>query len=111
MDFKLGLFIAFAIAAAGCETGACYYTCCEDPADEHCAASCDDNSKSAETCAADAQKSCEASGGTIEEVAWEEINDLYCDSCSDFACAPQWWTEDRLADENDDTATSPDGGA
>ena len=101
--------IAFTAAAAvGCEKGACYYTCCGDAADATCEPSCLDGSKKAETCAVDAQQACEAQGGTLGNVEWDEISDLYCDSCSEIACAPEWWTRDRLKSDYADSSSLDD---
>jgi hypothetical protein len=117
MDLRsIGFIAAFAIAASGCEVGACYYSCCTGAEGEDCQTSCLDDSKNAETCAVDAQATCESAGGALGNVEWDEISDLYCDSCSAVACAPEWWTTERLApdvDSDSDTATDTavDGGA
>jgi hypothetical protein len=115
MSSKTVISLAFAagLAAAACETGACYYSCCADPSDDICEASCSDDSKSAETCAVAAQETCESTGGTLDNVEWDEISDLYCNACSDIACAPEWWTEQRLANTYDTSTIdgAADGGA
>lgn len=112
MAWKIAMGLAVLwIAAAGCEEGACYYTCCSELTSDPCESSCLDQSTSTEKCAVAAQESCEEQGGTLGEVEWAEISDIFCDSCSSIVCAPDWWTEERLKSETEPPDSSdPDGG-
>jgi hypothetical protein len=111
MARKVAMGLAVLWLLAGCEQGACYYTCCPDPTGESCEPSCLDQSTSTEKCAVAAQESCDAEGETLGRTEWAEISDLLCDGCSSIACAPDWWTEERLKSEAESTdSLEPDGG-
>lgn len=107
VKMKVFLLITFSLLlwVTGCQKGACYYSCCKD--ENTCTPKCEIKTDSAEQCAVFAQETCEQSGATdVARVEWKEISDIYCDECSSIACAPSWWTEDRLIEEK-----MPDSGS
>lgn len=98
----------------GCEKGGCYYTCCTS--EDECIVKCIENENSADECTVYAQQQCtQEIGGNLRRVEWGLINDLYCQTCGASACAPEWWTVDKLiydleteidTDTDTDTTTS-----
>ncbi|MBN2343502.1 MAG: hypothetical protein JXX29_04880 [Deltaproteobacteria bacterium] len=106
-NIYIGASFLCGIIALGCETGGCYYTCCR--AEDDCSASCTQNVNSAEECTVHAQRECsEEQDGYIIRVEWATVSEVFCESCSSSACAPNWWTADKNIEAGEQTTDLQD---